>query len=66
MEKTAFFFVFMFWGMQMIRRMIWVHPQNELRNSKGQFYTMYPDLRHFELKFFNMYRISMPKFDKLL
>ena len=47
-------------------RMMWVHPLNELRLDKGEFYTLYPDLRHFAPKFFNMYRMSVPKFDRLL
>ena len=46
--------------------MMWVHPLNELRLDKGEFYTLYPDLRHFAPKFFNMYRMSVPKFDRLL
>ena len=45
---------------------MWVHPINELRLEKGEFYTLYPDLRHFPPKFFNMYRMSVPKFDALL
>ena len=46
-----------------MRRMMWVHPLNELRLDKGEFYTLYPNLRHFAPKFFNMYRMSVPKFD---
>ena len=49
-----------------MRRMMWVHPLNELRLDKGEFYTLYLDLRHFAPKFFNMYRMSVPKFDRLL
>ena len=49
-----------------MRRMMWVHPLNELRLDKGEFYTLYPDLRHFAPKFFNMCRMSVPKFDRLL
>ena len=49
-----------------MRRMLWVHSLNELRLDKGEFYTLYPDLRHFVPKFFNMYRMSLPKFDRLL
>ena len=29
-----------------MRRMMWVHSLNELRLDKGEFYTLYPDLRH--------------------
>ena len=52
----------MVWQMQQVRRMLWVHPINEMRTEKGEFYVLYPDLRHF----FNMYRMSVPKFDALL
>ena len=46
--------------------MLWVHPINEMRSDKGEFYVLYPDLLHFPPKFFNMYRMSVPKFDALL
>ena len=45
---------------------MWVHLLNDLRLDKGEFYTIYPDLRHFAPKFFNMYRMSVPEFDRLL
>ena len=65
-RQRCFFFVFMFWQMQQVRRMMLVHPINELRLEKGEFYTLYPDLHHFPPKFFNMYRMSVPKFDAWL
>ena len=65
-RQWHFFVLFMAWQLQMICRMMWIHPLNELRFEKGEFYTLYPDLRHFGPKFFNMYRMSVPKFDKLL
>ena len=46
--------------------MMWVHPINEMRPEKGEFYILCPDLWHFGPKFFNMYRMSVPKFDALL
>ena len=52
--------------MQQVKRMLWVHPINEMHSDKGKFYVFYPDLWHFSLKFFNMYRMSLPKFDSLL
>ena len=52
--------------MQQVRRMIWVHSINEMRPEKGKFCILYPDLWHFGPKFFNMYRMSVPKFDALL
>ena len=61
-----FILLFMMWKMQHVPREYWVHPINELRYEKGEFYTLYPDLRHFPAKFFNMYRMSVAKFDALL
>ena len=64
--RRRFFLVFLIWRMQQIRREYWVHPINELRFEKGEFYTLYPDLRHFPNKFFNMYHMTVAKFDTLL
>ena len=60
--------IFLFWLLQLqyISRSMWVHPLNNLRFEKGEFYTLYPDLRHFPAKFFRMYRMSISKFDNLL
>ena len=43
-----------------------VHPLNNLRFEIGEFYTRYPDLRHFLAKFFTMYRMNVAKFGNLL
>ena len=45
----------------MSSRSVWVHPTNSLRMQKGEFYTLYPDLRHFQPKFFSMYRMNPRK-----
>ena len=37
---------------------MYVHPLNDLQPEKGEFYTLYPDLRHF-----HMYQMSVDKFD---
>ena len=63
-RQRRLFFVFMFW--QIVKRMLWVHPINEMHSDKGEFYVLYSDLQHFPLKFFNMYSMSVPKFDALL
>ena len=34
--------------------------------EKGEFYTLYPDLRHYPAKFFQFYRMSVTRFDLLL
>ena len=52
--------------MQLLPREVWVHPLNELREAKGEFYTLYPDLRHFPSQFFQLYHMSVAKFDNLL
>ena len=50
----------------MMVREIWVHPLNDLWPEKGEFYTLYPDLRHFPRRFFHMYQMSVHKIDELL
>ena len=58
----------LFWlpQFQYVARSMWVHPLNNLRFEKGEFYTHYPDLRHSPTKFFTMYSMNVPKFDNLL
>ena len=48
-----------------VRRM-WIHPINNLRFEKGEYFVLYPDLRWYEDKFFNWYRMSTNRFDCLL
>ena len=61
------FFLFMLWRIYSANtKAFWVHPINEMRLRKGEFYTLYPDLRHFTPKFFAMYRMNPRKFDRLL
>ena len=43
-----------------------MHPINLLRKEKGEFYQIYPDLRHFNQRFTGMYRINVEKFKELL
>ena len=47
-------------------RHMWVHPINNLRFEKGEYFVLYPDLRKYEDKFFNWYCMSTKKFDYLL
>ena len=47
-------------------RSVWIHPINNLRFEKGEFFMLYPDLRKYEDWFFGWYRMSMKKFDGLL
>ena len=52
--------------MQNIPRQLWLHPFNDERVEKGEFYKLYPDLRHYPQKFFRMYCMNVQKFDYLL
>ena len=49
-----------------VQRSYWVHPINNLRKEKGEFYTLYPDLRHYPKRFAGMYRMDVEKFEELL
>ena len=56
----------MLWHVSMVNREIWVHPLNLQRENKGEFYSLYPDLRNFCKEFFSMYQMTPAKFDALL
>ena len=47
-----------------VNRQYWVHPINLLREQKGEFYNLHPDLRHFHKKFIGMYRVDVEKFEE--
>ncbi|XP_068121508.1 uncharacterized protein [Hyperolius riggenbachi] len=47
-------------------RRYWVHPMLQERRRKGQFRTLYRDLRHHPEKFFGYTRMSVSSFDGLL
>ena len=49
-----------------VNRSCWVHPMTLLREEKGEFYQLYPDLRHFRKRFVGMYRMDVEKFEELL
>ena len=51
---------------QEVNREYWVHPINLLREEKGEFYQLYPDLRHFRKRYQGMYRMDVEKFEELL
>ena len=59
-------FLLMLLQLQDIPREMWVHPLNEQRSEKGEFYQLYPDLRHFPVRFFRYYWMSVEQFDYLL
>ena len=49
-----------------VERNIWVHPLNQERSQKGEFYTLYKDQGNFPERFFENYRMSGQQFDYLL
>ena len=58
--------IFLLWQQQEVFRDIWVHPLNEERTQKGEFYTHYTDHRQFDDRFFELYRMSVAQFNELL
>ena len=58
--------LFLVWNMTQVYRDMWVHPLNEEHNRKGEFYTHYRDHRLFDDRFFELYRMTVAKFDELL
>ena len=44
-------------------RTMWVHPINENREENGEFFNLYQDLRKYDDKFFQWYRMSIQQFD---
>ena len=52
--------------MQQAHRDLWVHPLNEERTQKGEFYTHYTDHRLFDDRFFELYRMTVGQFDEIL
>ena len=65
-RKRRILLLLLWWQLQMHIREIWIHPLNEDRIEKGEFYNLYPDLRHYPAKFFQFYHMSVTKFDFLL
>ena len=65
-HRRHLFFIFWYMQVHMMYREIWVHPLNRSRLDKGEFYSLYPDLRHYPQKFFTFYRMPVAKFDELL
>lgn len=48
------------------RKEMWVHPLISNRLFDGQFYKLFDNLRKYESKFFNYFRMSKDSFDRLL
>ena len=45
---------------------VWVHPLNNHKHEKGEFYHLYQDLRHYPSFFFHMHWMTSAQFDNLL
>ena len=65
-RKRRLFVVFFMMMLEEVQRSCWVHPINLLRKQKGEFYTLYPDLRHYHKHFLGMYHMDVEKFKELL
>ena len=65
-RRLRIFVLFTLWQMCQVERNIWVHPLNQERSRKGEFYTLYKDQRKFPERLFENYRMSVQQFDYLL
>ena len=57
---------FALYQLECTTRKWWVHPLNEDRKEKSEYYNMTLDLRKFDDRFFGMYRLHVNQFDQLL
>ena len=58
--------LYIMWQLNQVHRVFWVHPLNNERAEKGEFYTHYADHRKYPERFFQLYRMTVRKFDELL
>ena len=65
-QRKRILLLFLWWQLQMNTTEVWIHPLNEDRIEKGEFYTLYPDLRQYPVKFFQYYCMIVAQFDLLL
>ena len=65
-RRLGIFLLFMLWQLTEVQRNCWVHPLNQERCTKGEFYTLYQDQRLYADRFFENYRMSVQQFDYLL
>ena len=65
-RKRRLFVIFLLLLLEESPRSCWVHPNNLERKEKGEFYRLYPDLRHFNKRFTGMYHLNVEKFEELL
>ena len=65
-QRWRILLMYWFIQMQLMPCELWVHPLNDLREEIWEFYTLYPDLRHFPPRFFCTYCMGVSKFNELL
>ena len=65
-NKVHLLALYIMWQLNQVHRVFWVHPLNNERGEKGEFYTHYADHRKYPERFFQLYRMTVRKFDELL
>ena len=65
-KRCRLFIIYLLWDMQQVYRDLWVHPLNQERTQKGEYYTHYADHRLFDDRFFELYRMTVGQFDEIL
>ena len=65
-RKLRLLFIYYKLQLQMVNREIWIHPLNEDRSRKGEFFMLYCDQCYFEDKFLENYQMSVAQFDNIL
>ena len=53
-NKRRVIIIYLLLQMQMAQRDFWVHPIISDRRFKGEYHTLYPDLREYPEKFFSV------------
>ena len=65
-NKVRLLALYIMWQLNQVHRVFWVHPLNNERGEKGEFYTHYADHRKYPERFFQLYRMTVRKFNELL
>ena len=65
-NKVRLLALYIMWQLNQVHRVFWVHPLNNECGEKGEFYTHYADHRKYPERFFQLYRMTVRKFDELL
>ena len=65
-NKGRLLALYIMWQLNQVHRVFWVHQLNNERGEKGEFYTHYADHCKYPERFFQLYRMTVRKFDELL